>query len=80
MPGTQPQLIEKIQDIALHPQMVPVTPLQSALGIQGHKGGANRALDRDFIGQGDAKCRRIFLGIIEERSKTQDMGSFRRQR
>ena len=52
MARSNPQVIKKIQNIILHPEMVPVALLQSALGFQNNNGGADGTFHRDLISHG----------------------------
>ncbi len=66
MARANPQVVKKIQNIILHPEMVPVALLQSALGFQNNNGGADGTFHRDLISHGNADFRSTLLNVVKE--------------
>ena len=66
MARSNPQVIKKIQNIILHPEMVPVALLQSALGLQNNNGGADGTFHRDLISHGNADFRSTLLNVVKK--------------
>jgi len=65
----QPQSIQKIQDIPLHPQMVPIAFVQLVFAGKVDQRTCNGALDCNFVSQRNPHLRWNTFGFFQELRK-----------